>query len=95
MRAVKKEAIRFIHCEQERILQNLRNGSVCRENALGGLSTLFQIASHIKNKDYMKSLCVLIAQIRSEKHMFNSPERMAPIQAGPAELIVRQTNAAH
>ncbi|MCA0753626.1 hypothetical protein KP806_01075 [Paenibacillus sp. N4] len=65
---LKKRVVWFIHSEVERVLSNLKNGAVNKDNALGSLSTLFQVASSTKDADSMEYICTVIDHIRSSKH---------------------------
>lgn len=65
-----KEALVFIQMEQERTLQNVENGTISKEQAIGSLNTLFQIASYIEDKESMVQLSQLMAHLRSVSHSF-------------------------
>jgi hypothetical protein len=63
---VKQEALSFIQLEKERVLHNFENGTIDREQTIGSLNTLYQIASHMKDMECMKNLCQTIAAMRAE-----------------------------
>ncbi|MVO99591.1 MULTISPECIES: hypothetical protein [Paenibacillus] len=56
---------KFITQEKERILLNIRNGTIGREQATGSLNTLYQLAADIHDINYMKELSSTIALLRS------------------------------
>lgn len=62
---VKQYALWFIQLEKERILHNFYNGTTSREQAIGGLNTLYQIASHIHDVECMKNLWLCITDVRN------------------------------
>ena len=64
---VKQQALWFIQEERERILHNHAVGAVTRDHAVGALSTLFQIASRLRDMDCMRNLQRTISEIRSAK----------------------------
>lgn len=63
--AGKLDARRFIRAERARVLENYENGSICKEQAVGSLSTLYQIASYSEDLEGMKELWTLIHSIRN------------------------------
>lgn len=65
---LRKRVVWFINSEIERVLMNLKNGAVNKENALGSFNTLYQVASALKDADSMINLCEVIEQVRSSNH---------------------------
>lgn len=63
--ASKLDARRFIRSERTRVLQNYENGTICKEQTVGSLSTLYQIASFSEDMEGMKELWTLIHSIRN------------------------------
>jgi hypothetical protein len=61
---MKMEAMRFIQVEKARVLQNFENGTVNKDQAIGSLNTLYQMASHTEDIECMKELWNLIHSIR-------------------------------
>ncbi|CAM4190149.1 hypothetical protein PAAL109150_14765 [Paenibacillus alkaliterrae] len=64
----RKRVVWFINSEIDRVLINLKNGAVNKENAIGSLNTLYQAASTIKDSDTMIHICKVIDKIRDSKH---------------------------
>jgi hypothetical protein len=64
----RKRIVWFINSEIERVLTNLKNGSVNKEYALGSFNTLYQIASSTRDADAMISLCEIMDKIRDSNH---------------------------
>lgn len=60
----------FIDSEKERVIGNLRSGTIGREHAVGSLSTLYQIAASMKDIETMKTICVVISKVRSAEHFY-------------------------
>ncbi|WP_274361345.1 hypothetical protein [Paenibacillus thermotolerans] len=65
---LKITALSFIYDEKERTVQNLKSGTISKENAIGSIGTLYQIASHLKDAETMSKLSSLISLIRSKEH---------------------------
>ena len=65
---LKKRIVWFINSEIERVLINLKNGAVNKENALGSFNTLYQIASSTRDADSMISLCEIMDKVRESNH---------------------------
>jgi hypothetical protein len=61
---MKMQAMRFIQVEKARILQNYENGTVGKEQSVGSLNTLYQMASHMEDVECMKELWHLIHSIQ-------------------------------
>ncbi|MHA6482229.1 hypothetical protein ACX1C1_10065 [Paenibacillus sp. strain BS8-2] len=66
--SLKKRTAWFIRKEIERVVSNLKNGVVGKEHALGGLNTLHQIASTLKDGDSMQYVCRVMDRIHSSGH---------------------------
>jgi len=64
---LKQQALWFIQLEKERILKNYYNGCASKDNAVGGLNTLYQIASYIEDMDCMKNLWLSIVDIQNAR----------------------------
>jgi hypothetical protein len=64
---VRKQALRFIQLEKERVLQNFENGTTCKDQTIGSLNTLYQIASHVNDMECMKNIWQSIANVRNAK----------------------------
>lgn len=64
---VRQQALWFIHREKERILDNYFRGVTGKEQAIGGLHTLYQIASYIRDTDCMRNLWLSIADIQNAR----------------------------
>jgi hypothetical protein len=64
---VKQQALWFIQLEKERVLHNFHNGTTGKEQTVGSLNTLYQIASHINDMECMKNLWQCIADVRNAK----------------------------
>ncbi|MBP1995673.1 hypothetical protein [Paenibacillus eucommiae] len=60
----------FIAQEKDRTLINVENGTIGKEQATGSLSTLYQIAAEIDDKECMKDISSTIALLR---HMKSDP----------------------
>jgi len=63
----RQQALWFVQLEKERILHNYHLGCASKDHALGGLSTLYHIASRIEDVDCMKNLMVTISDIRNSR----------------------------
>jgi hypothetical protein len=78
--SVSIQALWFITLEQQRIIANFRSGVIGQEQAIGGLNTLYQMASEIKDVDTMKSLCMLTSKIRTAEHTYDVLDPVSPPQ---------------
>ncbi|MCI3926232.1 hypothetical protein MO973_39215 [Paenibacillus sp. TRM 82003] len=63
--ANKLDAKRFIRAERSRVLQNYETGAICKDQAVGSLNTLYQIASYSEDREGMRELWTLIHSIRN------------------------------
>ncbi len=63
----KQQALWFVQLEKERILHNYHLGCATKDHALGGLSTLYQLASRIEDVDCMKNLMMTISDVQSSR----------------------------
>jgi hypothetical protein len=61
---MKMQAMRFIQVEKARVLQNYENGTVGKEQSVGSLNTLYQMASYLEDVECMKELWHLIHSIQ-------------------------------
>ncbi|WP_199616240.1 hypothetical protein [Paenibacillus alkalitolerans] len=64
---IRKQALRFIHLEKQRVLQNFENGTTDKDQTIGSLNTLYQIASHVNDMECMKNIWQAIANVRNAK----------------------------
>ncbi|WP_309120644.1 hypothetical protein [Paenibacillus sp.] len=64
---MKQQALWFIQLEKERILHNYLSGCASKDQAVGGLNTLYQIASYLHDKDVMKNLWLSIVDIQNAR----------------------------
>jgi hypothetical protein len=62
---IKTRALWFINQEIERLLGDLESGFINKDQALGSLSTVFNISSGIEDVSSMKTICRIIGYIRS------------------------------
>lgn len=62
--AAKRLALWFIRKERKKIVHNYSVGSLSRDQAVGGLYTLLQIASYIHDVGWMRRLSATIAAVR-------------------------------
>lgn len=62
----------FIAQETDRTLQNVRNGTIGKEQATGSLSTLYQLAAVMEDKESMREISGTIASLRQTQLEFIS-----------------------
>ncbi|NOU91707.1 hypothetical protein GC093_00440 [Paenibacillus sp. LMG 31456] len=67
---IKTKAMGFINQEIERLLTELERGLISKDEAIGGLNTVYNIASGIEDVKYMQTICKIIAYIRSKNYYF-------------------------
>jgi hypothetical protein len=67
---IKTRALWFINQEIERILKDLESGTINKDQAIGSLNTIFNIASGIEHVKFMQKICRLIGYIRSTDYFF-------------------------
>jgi hypothetical protein len=67
---IKARAVWFINQEIERLLTDLERGTVTKEQAIGSLNTVFNIASGIEDVKYMQIISRIISYIRSTNYYF-------------------------
>ncbi|MCR8630001.1 MULTISPECIES: hypothetical protein [Paenibacillus] len=67
---IKTKAMGFINQEIERLLSELERGLISKDEAIGGLNTVYNIASGIEDVKYMQTICRIIAYIRSRNYYF-------------------------
>ncbi|TDF98801.1 hypothetical protein [Paenibacillus piri] len=69
-KSIETRAKWFIEEEIERQLTGLERGIINRDQAIGSLNTIFNIASGIEDAQYMQMICRLIGHIKSNNHYF-------------------------
>jgi hypothetical protein len=67
---IRMRAIWFINKEVERLLHDLEGGVINKEQSIGSLNTLFNIASGIEDGRYMRRICRLTGYIRSNSYFY-------------------------
>lgn len=55
----------FVKSEMERVVRDLESGIITRDQAIGSLNTLFNIASGIEDTMQMQMICRMISYIRT------------------------------
>lgn len=65
---MRTKALWFISRERERTVNNWRDGTIGKEQAIGSINMLYQIAAEIDDAEAMRELCRLTAKIRSADH---------------------------
>jgi hypothetical protein len=65
---IKTRALWFVNQEIEIVLGNLESGVISKDQAIGSLSTAFNISSGVKDVRYMKTICKIISYIRSTNY---------------------------
>lgn len=55
----------FIDQEMDRALANMRNGTIGKEQATGSLSTLYQLAAAMEDRESMIEISKTIADLRN------------------------------
>jgi hypothetical protein len=66
-KGLKTRILWFINQEIERTLINLESGVISKEQAIGSLSTVYQLASQLEDPPRMKTICSILADIRDIK----------------------------
>jgi len=62
---IKSRAVMFVKGEMERVVRDLESGIITRDQAIGSLNTLFNIASGIEDTMQMQMICRMISYIRT------------------------------
>lgn len=65
---IKTRALWFVKQEIEIVLGNLESGVINKDQAIGSLSTAFNISSGVKDVRHMKTICKIISYIRSTNY---------------------------
>jgi hypothetical protein len=63
-------ALWFMNQEIERILGDLERGVLNKDQAIGSLTTIFNIASGVEDVNYMQNICRIIGYIRNTDNYF-------------------------
>ncbi|MDU0204392.1 MULTISPECIES: hypothetical protein [Paenibacillus] len=62
---IKSRAVMFVKSDMERVVRDLESGIITRDQAIGSLNTLFNIASGIEDTMQMQMICRMISYIRT------------------------------